>query len=94
MPGITQSRGAGPPPPPELDLPTVAEGPMRGELRRQIERLEREILRLRAIVAPWEPPGPSRSRGPALLGSAALESIRDELVEVLAALRRRFESLR
>jgi hypothetical protein len=67
---------------------------MRGELRRQIARLEREILRLRSVVAPWEPPGPSRSRGPALLGSAALETIRDEMVDVLAVLRQRFESLR
>jgi hypothetical protein len=67
---------------------------MRGELRRQIARLEREITRMKSIAAPWEPRRPSRSHGPALLSAGALEAIRDELLDALATLRRRFENSR
>ena len=67
---------------------------MRRELRRQIARLEREIVRIKSRLAPWELPRLTPSRGPALLDAATLETIRDELVEVLATLRRRFENAR
>jgi hypothetical protein len=90
----TSTHGSGTPPPPVFDAAPVAEGPMRRELRRQIARLERELARLKLVIAPWEIDRVTPSRGPALLDAAALESVRDELLTALATLRRRFESTR
>jgi hypothetical protein len=63
---------------------------MRRELRRQIGRLERELTRLKAIVAPWElGDRATELRGPALLNAASLERIRDELLAAAHALQAR-----
>jgi hypothetical protein len=83
---ITRANGS-PPPPIDLDeRGSLDEGPMRGELRRQIARLEREFARLKAILAPWEQERATPRRGPALLDAAALEQVRDELLRALRAL--------
>jgi len=65
---------------------------MRRELRRQIARLERELTWLKAAVGPWELDRVTRARGPALLPTAALEQIRDELLKAHWRLQRRFEN--
>jgi hypothetical protein len=90
----TSTHGSGTPPPPVFDERPVAEGPMRRELRRQIGRLERELARLKLVIAPWEIDRVTPPRGPALLDAAALEAVRDELLTALATLRRRFENTR
>jgi hypothetical protein len=64
---------------------------MRGDLRRQIAWLEREFGRLKTVLAPWELDRATPRRGPALLDSASLEQIRDELVSALRTLRARFD---
>src|SRR5712691_3941242 len=80
--------GAVPPPPVEPPLVPVDEGPMRGDLRRQIAELERRLTRLVAAACPWEPRQTSPHRGPALLQAADLERIRDELVGAIDDLHR------
>lgn len=77
-------------PPLDLDgLLAVDEGPMRGDLRRQIGYLERQLSRINAIVAPWELRRASPCRGPAVLSAASLEQIRDELLDAVRAVRDR-----
>lgn len=77
--------------PPVDDLPelVVDEGPMRGELLRQIGYLEGELTRLVAAYCPWEPRRTSPERGPGVLSTAHLEQIRDELYTALQDLNRR-----
>lgn len=88
--------GCGSPPPPvDLDsLLDVDEGPMRGDLRRQIAFLERELTVLGSLVAPWEPRRTSPMRGPAILSTADLERVRDELVRAVRELHTRRARLR
>lgn len=79
--------GAGAPPPVALPGPTVDEGPMRSELLRQIRRLELETSHFQTANGVSGAASPlSRRRGPALLTAAQLEQIRDELLDVRAAL--------
>lgn len=68
------------PPPVEPDQISVDEGPMRRELLRQIAALERELSRLVSETCPWDPVVANPSRGPAMLSTADLEKIRDELL--------------
>ena len=63
--------------------PPVDEGPMRRELLRQIALLDVELA---ARSPAWATDPASPRRGPALLETAELERVRDELV---AALRHR-----
>ena len=49
--------GAAPPPPIDPLLIDADEGPMRGDLRRQIQELERVLQRLKAAAFPWETHG-------------------------------------
>jgi hypothetical protein len=80
------------PPPVDLDqLWSLDEGPMRGDLRRQIGRLERDFARLKGVLAPWEQGRATPARGPALLDARALEEIRDELLFALRALQARLD---
>lgn len=82
---ITPSDG-GAPPPASPFLPVLDEGPMRAELLRQIRRLELEISRFAVTNCPYDPvPGPRR-RGPAILTTAQLEEVRDELLAARGAL--------
>lgn len=81
--------GVGPPPPLDPTLFDVDEGPMRGDLRRQIEELERALTRLKAAAFPWEGSQASPQRGPGMLGAEHLEQIRDELLTALTALQHR-----
>lgn len=67
----------------------VDEGPMRWELRRQIEELEHELSELVVSACPWEPRRTSPRRGPALQDGVGLEAIRDELLDAVAELRAR-----
>jgi hypothetical protein len=76
------------PPPFDFDL-LVDEGPMRGDLRRQIAWLERDLTRLRAIACPWAPMVTHATRGPGLMSGHELEQIRDELLAAVRDLRRR-----
>jgi hypothetical protein len=79
------------PPPIDLDsLLKVDEGPMRGDLRRQIALLERELARIKAIVEPWDGTRMTPLRGPALLPSESLEKIRDELLNAVRRIHARF----
>jgi hypothetical protein len=81
------------PPPIDFDqLWALDEGPMRGDLRRQIGRLEREYSRLKGLLAPWELDRATPRRGPALLDAGALEQIRDELLLALRTLQARLET--
>lgn len=75
-----------PPPPPSCTPPwPIDEGPARHELRRQIARFERILAELSVLLG--EPCSPiNRSRGPALLATRELESIRDELLTAAEAL--------
>jgi hypothetical protein len=80
------------PPPIDLDeLFSLEEGPMRGDLRRQIARLEREFARLKAILGPWELDRATPLRGPALLDAGSLEQVRDELLCALRTLQARLD---
>jgi hypothetical protein len=81
--------GGGIGPPPDIELIDVDEGPMRRELLRQIEQLERELTRLTASTSPWDPVVANPSRGPAVLPTADLELIRDELLRAIATIRER-----
>lgn len=62
---------------------------MRGDLRAQIEVLERRLTALAVSAFPLESAVVSPSRGPAVLDTADLECVRDELVAALEALQRR-----
>ncbi|HEX4109735.1 MAG TPA: hypothetical protein VHX88_16485 [Solirubrobacteraceae bacterium] len=62
---------------------------MRRDLRRQIMWLERDLVKLREMVSPWEPLSTHEKRGPGLMGGAELEKIRDELLDQVNVLRRR-----
>jgi hypothetical protein len=75
--------------PPPLDLPVTDEGPMRRELLRQIALLEQELTTEIVRERLWATHRANRHRGPARQGTAALEMIRDELVEAIAAIQRR-----
>lgn len=81
--------GGGIGPPPDVELVDVDEGPMRRELLRQIEQLERELTRLTAATSPWDPVVAHPERGPAVLPTADLELIRDELLRAIATIRER-----
>lgn len=75
-------------PPPAIPAgPAVDEGPMRSELLRQIRRLELETSRFQAAngLSSAASPQPA-TRGPVLLSTAQLEQVRDELLDVRAAL--------
>ncbi|WP_354700611.1 hypothetical protein DSM112329_00892 [Paraconexibacter sp. AEG42_29] len=76
----------GAPPPVVHDGAPVDEGPMRAELLRQIRRLEIEISRFAAANCPYEDLPGSARRGPAILTTAQLEEIRDELLATRNAL--------
>ena len=71
--------------------PARAQRPARRALRRQIERLERELGEQRCSHWPRARPervlGP-RGSGPTMLSLAELEALRDDLVSALAAERR------
>lgn len=82
---ITPTGGGAPPPVIPLDLP-VDEGPMRSELLRQIRRLEIEMSRFAAANCPYDAAPHSARRGPAILTTAQLEEIRDELLAARAEL--------
>jgi hypothetical protein len=82
---ITPSDG-GAPPPVSPFLPVLDEGPMRAELLRQIRRLEIEISRFAVANCPYDTVPGSRRRGPAILTTAQLEEIRDELLAARTAL--------
>lgn len=60
---------------------------MRGDLRRQIGELERALGELEASSWRWKSDAASPTRGPAVLGGADLERVRDELVIALTSLR-------
>lgn len=84
---LTPDGGVGAPPPSAPLMPTVDEGPMRSELLRQIRRLELETSRFQTVNGLSGSASPlSARRGPALLTTAQLEQIRDELLDVRAAL--------
>jgi hypothetical protein len=72
--------------PPVDDLPALDEGPMRRELMRQIAALEAAMSRLVLDNAPYDPAHSSPTRGPAILSTAELERVRDELLAELARL--------
>lgn len=78
--------GGRPPLPPILDLPGVDEGPMRRELKRQIEALEQEIADFHIENCPYESFSASPVRGPAVLTNEQLEQVRDELLQIRAEL--------
>lgn len=82
---ITPSDGNAPPPVSPF-LPLLDEGPMRAELLRQIRRLELEISRFAVANCPYDAPPGSQRRGPAILTTAQLEEIRDELLAARTAL--------
>lgn len=64
---------------PPVDL-VVDEGPMRAELLRQIAGLELELAVAQARARDWRRRRVSPRRGPAVLPTATLERIRDELL--------------
>ena len=59
---------------------------MRRELLRQIAQLERELTRLTSTHSPWDPVVASPHRGPAVLSTADLEVIRDELLGAMSSM--------
>lgn len=82
---MMRSSIARPPPPPSSPPRPIDEGPSRRELRRQIARFERILAELSVLRG--EPCSPiNLSRGPALLATRELESIRDELLAAAEAL--------
>lgn len=83
---MMQGMGARPPLPPILDLPGVDEGPMRRDLKRQIEALEQEIAGFAIDNCPYESFSASPVRGPAVLTNEQLEQVRDELLTIRAEL--------
>lgn len=78
--------GGRPPLPPILDPPGVDEGPMRRDLKRQIEALEKEIAGFQIDNCPYESFSASPVRGPAVLSNEELEEVRDELLEIRSEL--------
>jgi hypothetical protein len=73
--------GSGGAPPPALpDLIAADEGPMRRDLLRQIAALEQELTRFEITHCSEQATETSPRRGPAVLSTAALEQIRDELL--------------
>ncbi len=78
-----------PPATPPVELPVTDEGPMRRELLRQIALLEQELTTEIVRERLWATHRANRRRGPARQDTAALESIRDELVEAISAIHRR-----
>lgn len=76
---VADRNGQAPPPEAPTTAPTD-EGPMRGELRRQIAFLERDIAKFVALNCPHEPQTASKPRGPGVLATSELEEIRDELL--------------
>ncbi len=75
------TKPGGPPATPPLDLDaTTAEGPMRRELLRQIAHLDQQISHFVHDNCPFEPLPAAAPRGPAVLSTAELEAIRDELL--------------
>ncbi len=85
----TDGMDSRPPLPPILDLPGVDEGPMRRDLKRQIQQLEHEIASFHVENCPYEAFEASPVRGPAVLTNEQLEQVRDELTEVRAELHER-----
>lgn len=85
----TTGTGGRPPLPPILDAPGTDEGPMRRELKRQIQQLEHDIAAFHVENCPYEAFTASPARGPAVLTNAQLEQIRDELTEIRAELHER-----
>ena len=77
--------GGSPPPEDPWQL-GVDEGPMRGDLRRQIAALERSLTRFVLANCPTEQVRTSQTRGPGLLSTSELEEIRDELLACRARL--------
>jgi hypothetical protein len=71
--------GAAPPPAPPVE-PVVDEGPMRRELLRQIALLDADLATQNRYPLPERT---TARRGPAILPTAALERIRDELLDAL-----------
>lgn len=86
--GSASQAGGGAAGPPPARIVGVDEGPMRGDLRRQIRWLERDLAELAAGLAPWEPRRSSPTRGPSLLSARELEEVRDELLTAIARLSR------
>jgi hypothetical protein len=68
------------------DPPGLDESPMRRELVRQIAALEGKMSRLVVNNAPHRPAQTSPPRGPAILTTAELEQVRDELLAAIARL--------
>lgn len=81
--------GGLPPLPPILDLPGVDEGPMRRDLKRQIQQLEHDIASFHVENCPYEAFTASPARGPVVLSNEQLEQVRDELTEIRAELHER-----
>jgi hypothetical protein len=79
----------GPPASPPFDLPVTDEGPMRRELLRQIALLEQELTTEVVRERLWATHRANTRRGPARQDTAALEAIRDELVEAISLIHRR-----
>lgn len=76
--------------PPALGGATsVDEGPMRRELMRQIRAVELEMARFKSENCPYERIVTSPARGPAVLSTAQLEQVRDELLAARAELQDR-----
>lgn len=78
----------GAPPAPPAPGQLVDEGPMRRELLRQIAALDEELTLWLVRTRPWHCARTTPRRGPALLETAALEQIRDELLAAIAELAR------
>ncbi|WP_205696491.1 hypothetical protein [Conexibacter sp. SYSU D00693] len=76
---------APPPPAPPAEPPSfdVDQGPMRSELLRQIAQLEADHAVLLARRRDWSMRRVTARRGPALLDTAALEQVRDELLTAI-----------
>jgi hypothetical protein len=72
--------------PPIDDLLAVDEGPMRRELMRQISALEAAMSQLVIDNALHAKEHASPTRGPAILSTADLERVRDELLATIARL--------
>lgn len=74
------SNNGGAPPPQAPGPDVVDEGPMRAELLRQIGHLEIGLGQFASVNCPYDAVVASPRRGPAILATADLEAIRDELL--------------